>query len=99
MPLGRNPALTQQPLYQYLSTYVLMSEILKTEVNRALARRFKKKAMETYGYKKGAVKKALEELITGFSMPGRTDWLSLKGAIKADVSSVELQHRALRDAD
>jgi len=76
-----------------------MSEILKTEVNRALARKFKKKAMEIYGYKKGAVKKALEELIAGFSVPGKADWSSLRGAVKADLTSVELQHRALRDVD
>jgi hypothetical protein len=33
---------------------------------RALAKKFRKRAMETYGYKKGAVKAALEDAMKRF---------------------------------
>jgi hypothetical protein len=42
-----------------------MTATIKVEVDEALARKFRKKAMETYGYKKGAMKKALEESMLG----------------------------------
>ncbi len=70
-----------------------MTETVKVELDDALARRFRKRAMETYGYKKGSMKKALEEAIRKFSTPGRADWASLKGVLKGEISSVELQHR------
>ena len=38
-----------------------MTETMKAEVDEEFANRFRKKAMERYGYKKGAMKKALEE--------------------------------------
>ena len=72
-----------------------MTETIKVEVSEALARKFRKKAMETYGYKKGAMKKALEESMRRFASPGVADWDSLTGIIKAPgMGSVELQHRA-----
>jgi len=43
-----------------------MSEIVKAEVNAALARKFRRKVGEVYGYKKGSVKSALEDLIKRF---------------------------------
>jgi hypothetical protein len=49
------------------------------EVNEALARRFRRRAMELYGYKKGSMKKALEDTIRRFSTPGRVDWHSIRG--------------------
>jgi hypothetical protein len=77
-----------------------MTETIKVEVNEALARKFRKKAMETYGYKKGAMKKALEESMQRFASPGVVDWDSLTGLIKAPgMTSVELQHRAWSDLD
>ena len=77
-----------------------MTETIKVEVDEALARKFRKKAMETYGYKKGAMKKALEETMLRFSSPGAVDWSSIRGVVKSrGVSSVELQHRAWSDLD
>lgn len=77
-----------------------MTETIKVEVSEALARKFRKKAMETYGYKKGAMKKALEESMRKFASPGVADWHSLRGAIKArGITSVELQHRAWSHVD
>jgi len=76
-----------------------MTETIKVEVSEELAKRFRKKAMEKYGYKKGAVKKALEGLMEEFSRKGSAEekphWDSLVGVIKDDykgVTSVELQH-------
>ena len=71
-----------------------MTEIIKVEIDEALARRFRRKAMETYGYKKGAIKRAMEDVIGKFSVTGKADWGSLKGKLKAKkrVTSVELQH-------
>jgi hypothetical protein len=76
-----------------------MTETIKVEVDEALARRFRKKAMEKYGYKKGAVKRALEELMTKFSSPAKADWSFLHGSLKNEykgTSSVELQHSLWR---
>jgi len=71
-----------------------MTETIKVDVEEALAKKFRKRAMELYGYKRGAIKKALEEVMRRFSASGEADWGSLKGAIKRDISSVELQHSA-----
>lgn len=70
-----------------------MTETIKVELDEALAKRFRKRAMERYGYKKGTMKKALEDLIRKFSAPGKPDWGSLRGVLKVKgVTSVELQH-------
>lgn len=71
-----------------------MTEVIKVEVDEALAKRFRKKAMEMYGYKKGTIKRALEDVIRKFSMSGKADWGSLRGKlrVKKGVTSVELQH-------
>ena len=74
-----------------------MPEAMKVEVDKALARRFRKKAMEKYGYNKGAVEKALEEVIRKFSA-GNADWDFLEGTLKEEyrgMSSVELQQHLL----
>jgi hypothetical protein len=77
-----------------------MTETIKVEVNEALARKFRKKAMETYGYKKGAMKKALEESMQRFASPGEVDWDSVTGVIKGrGITSVELQHKAWSNLD
>ncbi len=77
-----------------------MTEIIKVEIDEALAKRFRKKAMETYGYKKGSMKKALEIAIERFSSPGEPDWTQLKGVLgPSKVNSVELQHRVWRRQD
>ena len=71
-----------------------MTEIIKVELDEALAKRFRKKAMEMYGYRKGTIKRALEDVIRRFSTSGNADWGSLRGKLrtKKRVTSVELQH-------
>ena len=59
-----------------------MTETIKVEVDDALARKFRKKAMERYGYKKGTIKKAVEEVMTRFSMSGPVNWASLRGTLR-----------------
>lgn len=78
-----------------------MTETIKVEVDDALARKFRKKAMEKYGYKKGTIKKAVEDVITKFSMSGSVDWASLKGSLRTGKkgSSVQLQHRLWSNQD
>lgn len=76
-----------------------MAEIIKAEVPRALAEKFRRRAMEVYGYKKGAVKAALEDLLKRFVASREVDWGRLKGVVKSDLTSVELQHRVWRLAD
>jgi len=77
-----------------------MTETIKVEVSEALARKFRKRAMETYGYKRGSVKKALEECMERFVSTEVADWSSLRGVIDAPgVTSVELQHRLWSDLD
>jgi len=76
-----------------------MVEIIKAEVSEALARRFRRKAMEIYGYKKGAMKAALEDMMKRFVASGSVDWGSLRGCIQSKSTSVELQHRMWEKAD
>ncbi|MBI2185260.1 MAG: hypothetical protein HYU39_09935 [Thaumarchaeota archaeon] len=76
-----------------------MVEVIKAEVEEALAKKFRKKAMEVYGYKKGAMKMALEDLMRRFASRGKADWGALKGVLVSEVSAVELQHRAWRKVD
>ncbi|MDE1858213.1 MAG: hypothetical protein KGI26_03990 [Thaumarchaeota archaeon] len=76
-----------------------MPETIKVEVDEALATRFRKRAMERYGYKKGAMKKAMEEAMRRYSASGRADWAKLEGVLKSDKDSVWLQHHAWDDLD
>ncbi|MEM0037304.1 MAG: hypothetical protein QXO55_05950 [Candidatus Korarchaeum sp.] len=74
-----------------------MSETIKVELPRGLVEMFRRKAMERYGYRKGAVKRALKDLIVGFlGVKGEADWSLLRGVIPSERSSVELQHEAWR---
>jgi hypothetical protein len=85
-------------LYWTKRSFVLMTETIKVEVNEALARKFRKRAMELYGYKKGSMKKALEDTMRKFSTPGKVDWHShsLKNTKR---SSVALQHASWAKLD
>lgn len=74
-------------------------DIIKTEINEALAKRFRRRAMEKYGYKKGATKFALEDMIRRFTSTGYVDWHVLKGVIASKTSSVELQHNIWKKID
>lgn len=82
-----------------MSTNVQTTETVKVEVDEALARKFRKRAMEKYGYKKGAMKKAMEEAMRRFSSTATADWSSLIGVLKSDKDSVWLQHRAWDEPD
>ena len=81
-----------------------MTETIKVEVDEELARKFRKKAMEKYGYKRGAIKQALEELMSSFTYtspnkPHKVDWSFLEGTLKdryKGMTSVELQHALWR---
>jgi len=78
---------------------VFMVEVIKAEVSEALAKKFRKRAMEIYGYKKGAVKAALEDAMKRFVASGSVDWKSLRGCIRSELTSVELQHKVWRKVD
>jgi hypothetical protein len=78
---------------------VTMTETIKVEVNEALARRFRKKAMEKHGYKKGAMKKALEEAMKRYVSSESVDWKPLRGTLRSKLGSVELQHSAWKRTD
>lgn len=76
-----------------------MSEVIKAEVPAALAKKFRRRAMETYGYKKGAVKAALEDAMKRFLASSKVDWRTLRGCFQSESTSVELQHKVWRNVD
>jgi len=76
-----------------------MVEVIKAEVSEALAKKFRKRAMEIYGYRKGALKAAFEDMVRRFVVSGEVDWKVLKGCVRSDLGSVELQHRIWRRVD
>lgn len=76
-----------------------MSESIKVDIEKGLAEKFRKKAMGLYGYRKGAIKKTIRMLIKKFVIMGEVNWKSLRGVIKSELSSVELQHKAWVKAD
>jgi len=55
--------------------------------------------MEIYGYKKGALKAALEDMVKRFVTSSHVDWKTLRGCIKSNLTSVELQHKAWGKTD
>jgi hypothetical protein len=62
-------------------------------------KKFKKKAMEIYSYKKRAVKKGMENTLGEHAKEEKADWDQLVGVldyIKED--SVELQHKLWKKA-
>ena len=70
-----------------------MAETLKVELDSELVRKFKKKAMKTYGFRKGAIKKAMEEILKEYTKEGMADWGALKGTLRvSEGNSVTLQH-------
>ncbi|MBI3859145.1 MAG: hypothetical protein HY296_02735 [Thaumarchaeota archaeon] len=76
-----------------------MTETIKAEVDEALAKRFRKKAMERFGYKKGAVKSALEDALRRYVSAGEIDWKPLRGTLASDLDSVTLQHSTWKGVD
>jgi len=76
-----------------------MVEIIKAKVSKTLAKKFRKRATEIYGYKKGAIKAALEDAMKRFAASAKVDWKSLKGCVKSELTAVELQHKMWRKVD
>ena len=76
-----------------------MTETLKVELPEEMVKKFKKKAMELYGYKKGSIKDAMEDMITRFIAINKVDWHELRGVISDKRSAVELQHKAWDNID
>ena len=76
-----------------------MTETIKAELDEPLAKKFRKRAMERYGYKKGALKLALEEAIARYVSLGEVDWKPLRGTLKSKMDSVHLQHSAWKRTD
>ncbi len=76
-----------------------MTEMIKVEVDESLAKRFRRRALEKYGFKKGAMKKALEEAMRKYSSSSKADWGALSGTLKLGKDSVRLQHRMWDNAD
>jgi metal-responsive CopG/Arc/MetJ family transcriptional regulator len=70
-----------------------MAETLKVELDSELVRKFKKKAMKTYGFRKGAIKKAMEEILKEYTKEGMAYWGALKGTLRvSEGNSVTRQH-------
>jgi hypothetical protein len=70
-----------------------MTEIIKIELDEELARRFRKKAYEQFGYRKGSMKMAIEFIIRDYIDDGIANWNNIRGILKErKESSVELQH-------
>ena len=85
---------------RYLCTYVLMSETLKVELDEELLNKFKRKAFETHGFKKGAIKKAIEELLKQYTSEGKPNWNNITGILKdRNETSVQLQHKAWKNIE
>ena len=76
-----------------------MTETLKVDLDSQLVKKFKKKAMEVYGYKKGSVKKAMEDMLRQYTMEGKPNWDKLVGVLDyLKEDSVELQHKLWKKA-
>ena len=70
-----------------------MAETLKVDLDSQLVKKFRKKAMETYGYRKGSMKKAMEDLLRQYTREGKPDWGKMIGVLDhLKKDSVELQH-------
>lgn len=76
-----------------------MVEVIKAEISEALAKKFRRRAMEIYGYRKGSLKAAFEDMVKRFVASGSVDWKILRGCIQYKLTSVELQHKIWRKVD
>lgn len=64
-----------------------------------MAKKFRKRAMEIYGYKKGSVKAALEDALKHYVNSGEAYWEALKGCMKSELTSAGLQHGIWKKID
>ena len=76
-----------------------MTETLKVDLDEELVKKFKRKAFETYGYKKGSLKKAMEQILKSYTSENTAKWDGLVGVLsERKEKSVELQHKAWNKA-
>ena len=76
-----------------------MVQIIKAEVSEALAENSGRMLWKFMVTGKGAIKAALEDLLRRFVDSGRVDRKILKGCIKSELTSVDLQRRIWRGID
>ena len=76
---------------------------LKVVLNEELLKAFRERAFRIFGFRKGSLKKAVELAIRDFiervdiAQTENLDLSKIRGVLKdLNVSSVDLQHRALR---
>ena len=72
---------------------------LKVDTDDKMLAKFRRKAMETYGYKRGSLKIATESLIKSWISEEKAEWSSLRGSIRSKENSVELQHKLWKKVD
>jgi hypothetical protein len=73
---------------------------LKVEGDDELIRKFKQKAREKYGQKRGSIKKATLDLIERWvEQDEKVDWEGLEGVIESDKSSVEMEKEMWKKVD
>jgi uncharacterized protein involved in tellurium resistance len=73
-----------------------MAEVIKVDVDERTAKQFGEKVAQIYGYKRGAMKRALETLIKQMITESKPDWSALQGVIKSDKTSTAMQHGAFK---
>ena len=72
---------------------------LKVDGDDELIDKFKRKARDEYGQKRGSIKEATIELLEDWVDTDEADWKSLEGAIDSKKSSVELENELWRKVD
>ena len=72
---------------------------LKVEGDDELIEKFKEKARQEYGHKRGSIKKATLDLIERWVQQEEVDWEGLEGVIDSDKSSVEMEKEMWNKVD
>lgn len=73
---------------------------LKVEGDDELIRKFKQKAREEYGQKRGSIKKATLDLIEKWvEQNEKVDWGEIEGVIDSDKNSVEMEKEMWKKVD
>ena len=72
---------------------------LKVDGDDELIDKFKRKARDEYGQKRGSIKEATIELLEDWVDTDEADWKSLEGAIDSKKSSLELENELWRKVD
>jgi len=85
----------------FLSTKVQLEPMrtLKVEGDDEIIERFKEKAREKYGHKRGSIKKATMELMEKWVDEQEVDWSELRGVIDSDKTSTELKKEMWKKVD